>query len=150
VWDVSIDRILRSAGLAVALATFLLGPLGGCAYHVHSERAPSVHGRGHGPPPHAPAHGHRHKRHPDQVELVFDAGLGVYLVIDRPGYYWHGDRYLHWSSGSWSVSHRIDGGWAAISIDAVPAGLTAKYSKQKHHGKAKHRKKHGWPAKRGY
>jgi len=147
--ELSIDRGLRSAGLALALAMFLLASLGGCAYHVHSERAPSVHGRGHGPPPHAPAHGHRHKRHTDEVELAFDAGLGVYLVVDRPGYYWHRDRYLHWSSGRWSVSHRMDGHWAAISIDAVPARLTAKHSKHKHHGKAKRYNEHGWPAKRG-
>ena len=145
-----VDRPLRSAGVALALAMFLLGPLGGCVHHVHGQRAPSVHGRGHGPPPHAPAHGHRHKRHRDDVELVFDSGLGVYLVVDRPDYYWHRDRYLHWSSGSWRVSHRIDGDWAVVSVDVVPVALHSKYSKRKHHGKAKRRHKHGWPAKRSY
>ena len=29
----------------------------------------------HGPPPHAPAHGYRHKQH--GVELVYDSGRGV-------------------------------------------------------------------------
>jgi hypothetical protein len=137
--------VLR-AGLAAVLAMFLLGSLGGCFYHVHSPRSASVHGRGHGPPPHAPAHGHRHKKHQDGIELVFDSGLGVYFVVDRPGYYWHGDRYLRWVSGSWSVSRRFDGHWSGISIDAVPAGLVAKHSK--HHKQAKkHRGKHGGPAK---
>lgn len=145
---VSIVRGCRSAGLAAALVTFLLGPLGGCVHHVHSERAPKVVGHGHGPPPHAPAHGHRHKRHQDQLELIFDAGLGVYVVVDRPNYYWHRDRYLHWASGSWRVSHRLGGSWVEISSEAVPAGLVAKHSK--HHRKKKHRGKHSWPAKRSH
>jgi hypothetical protein len=147
-WVVSIARARRSAALSAVLVVILLGPLGGCVYHSHSERAPSVHGQGHGPPPHAPAHGHRYKRHQDGLELVFDAGLGVYVVVDRPDYYWHRDRYLHWVSGSWRVSNRFDGHWAAISIDAVPARLVSMHSG--HHGKKKHRKKHGWPAKRGH
>jgi hypothetical protein len=146
--EVSTDRPLRSAALAAALAMLLVGPLGGCVYHAHSERPPSIHGQGHGPPPHAPAHGHRHKRHQDELELAFDAGLGVYVVVDRPGYYWYRDRYLHWAAGSWSVSHRFDGHWAEISIDAVPRSLVSKHSK--HHRKKKHRNKHGWPAKHGH
>jgi len=80
--------------------------------------------------------------------LVFDVGLGVYVIVDRPDYYWHRDRYLHWASGSWRVSDRFDGHWAEISIDAVPARLVSKHSG--HHGKKKHRNKHGWPAKRGH
>jgi len=141
-------RAHGSAGTSAALVFVLLVPLAGCVTHVHSERAPSVHARGHGPPPHAPAHGHRHARHRDGVELVFDAGLGVYLVVDRRDYYWYRDRYLHWVSGSWWVSDRFDGGWVEVSIDAVPAGLVSKHSG--HHAKKKHRKKHGWPAKHGY
>jgi len=136
---------IRKAAAVLPLAFVLAGPLGGCVHHVHASHAPSVHGRGHGPPPHAPAHGHRHKRHRDDVELVFDGSLGVYLVVGHPDYYWHGDRYLRWASGRWSVSHRIDGGWAVISVDAVPAGLVS--TQAKHHKKAKRHRKRGWPAK---
>ncbi|MBW2316987.1 MAG: hypothetical protein JRH10_22740 [Deltaproteobacteria bacterium] len=143
--DVSTHQPRHSAGWVLAFAVFLLAPLRGCVYLAPSQRAPSIFAQGHGPPPHAPAHGHRHRRHQDELELVFDAGLGVYSVVGRPDYYWHRDRYLHWTSGSWRVSRRFDGRWAGISIDAVPAGLVSKHSK--HHRKKKHRKKHRWPAK---
>ena len=33
-----------------------------------------------GPPPHAPAHGYRHK-HPDGVELVYKSNIGGYAVV---------------------------------------------------------------------
>jgi hypothetical protein len=141
-------HFVRSAGLAAASTMFLLGSLGGCVHHVHSARAPSVHSRDHGPPPHAPAHGVRRQQHRDGVELAFDSGLGVHVVVNRPDYYWYTDRYLRWVAGEWSVSSRLDGHWAVVSIDAVPAGLVSKHSK--HHKRAKHRGKHHWPAKHGY
>src|SRR5262245_11687981 len=54
-------------------------------------------GGAHGPPPWAPAHGHRrhHQRayqHRDAtVDMVFDSGLGVYVVVGLPNYYyWNG------------------------------------------------------------
>ncbi|MFQ5585276.1 MAG: hypothetical protein ACE5GF_00390, partial [Thermodesulfobacteriota bacterium] len=42
----------------------------------------------HGPPPHAPAHGYRHK-HRHGVELMFDGGLGVYIAVGLSGIYFH-------------------------------------------------------------
>ncbi len=38
-----------------------------------------------GPPSHAPAHGYRNKEHKQRykgIDLVFDTGLGVYVVVD--------------------------------------------------------------------
>ena len=140
--------IVKSPVLVTALVGMLLVPLGGCVHHVHGAARPSVHAKSHGPPPHAPAHGHRHKRHRDGVELVFDAGLGVYVVVNEAGHYWHTDRYLRWVAGEWSASYRIDGGWVVISGDTVPPGLTRKHAKR--HKKAKHGHRRNWPAKRGY
>lgn len=81
-----------------------------------------------GPPPHAPAHGHRHK-HRDggrDVELVFDSGLGVYVVLGFPDrYYWDG-RYLRIDGDQWFASARLDGGWQPASVSALPAGLRGK------------------------
>src|SRR5258705_13086779 len=54
-------------------------------------------GSGHGPPPWAPAHGYRrhhqqaYQSRPDTVDLGFDDGLGVYMVVGFPAYsYWDG------------------------------------------------------------
>ena len=143
-----VRRILGSPVAAAALVGLLLSPLGGCVHHVHSSDSPSVRGKSHGPPPHAPAHGYRHRRHGDGVELVFDAGLDVYVVVGLPGHYWHADRYLRWTDSAWSVSYRIDGDWVAISSDRIPPGLA--HSHARRHKKSKHPHKGWWPAKHGY
>jgi hypothetical protein len=139
----------RLAGLFAALLMVLLSPASGCVYHQHRAMAPPGYARGHGPPPHAPAHGYRHKHHHDAVDLVFDAGLGVYAVVGRPGYYWYIDHYLRWVSGEWRVSSRIDGVWVVVSSDRVPAKLVAKHAK---HGKKAHRrhKRGSAPARQDY
>ncbi len=117
----------------------------GCVHHPHHRgRAVSIHAPG--PPPHAPAHGYRHKHRDPGVELVFDGGLGVYAVMGLPGHYWHADRYVRWASGSWHASARLDGAWVVIAGDEVPKKLKAKHTgraKKKHHrhsGPAKHRR----------
>jgi len=141
----------RSAGLFAALLVVLLSPTSGCVYHHHQAKAPPGYAKSHGPPPHAPAHGYRHKHHHDAVELVFDGGLGAYAVVGRPGYYWHSDHYLRWVSGEWRVSGRIDGGWVVVSSARVPAKLVAKHAKHNKKARRHHKHKHGSaPAKHGY
>ncbi len=138
----------RSAGMLAALLMVSLSAASGCVHHHHHPVVTSpAHARGHGPPPHAPAHGYRHKHYRDGVNLVFNAGLGVYVVADRPDYYWHVDRYLRWAAGEWRVSSRIDGTWVVVSNDRVPAKLVAKHAK---HRKKAHRKRHAAPAKHGH
>jgi len=91
-----------------------------------------------GPPPHAPAHGYRHKqdKQHDGVDLIFDSGLGVYVVVGWPDHYWYGDRYYRFSSGTWMASSHLDGGWAGCAPSGVPAGLREK------HARGKNRKSH--------
>jgi len=132
-----------AAACAIALA---LGATGCIVHHHHPAPppAPSVHAHRHGPPPHAPAHGHR-ARHPrDGVELVFDSGLGVYVVADWPDTYWAVDHYVRWSNGVWTTSASLKIGWAVVSSEQVPAGLVTRYAKGGKRGKSG---KHGWPAK---
>ena len=131
-----------------AIALAIAGTIGvsGCVYH-RPAAAPSVHSHRHGPPPHAPAHGYRHKHHRDNLELVFDSGLGVYLVVGWPGYYWHVDRYVRWSDGHWSASARVDGRWLVVGSDQIPAKLTAKHPRR---AKRPKRPKHGPPAKHSH
>jgi len=102
---------------------------------------PSVHAckdRHHGPPPHAPAHGYRHKHrhHGENLELVFDSDAGVYIVIGVPDrYYWNG-YYLRIDGEQWYASVNLDSGREARRDDSLPAGVR-KHAKQQ---KAKSKK----------
>ena len=79
-----------------------------------------------GPPPHAPAHGYRHK-HPDGVELVYKSNIGVYVVVGYSDHYFYKDRYYRLRNGSWEVSVHIDGNWKSTSEKKIPSGLQKKY-----------------------
>ncbi len=90
----------------------------------------------HWPPPHAPAHGYRHKH--QGVELVYDSGRGVYVVIDLPSHYYFKGRYYRRGEIQWEAGVNIDGPWEFVSEDAMPKGLRAK---EKGKGKAKGKSK---------
>ncbi|MHC4166558.1 MAG: hypothetical protein ACYSWQ_06355 [Planctomycetota bacterium] len=90
--------------------------------HVHHRTGRRV---GHGPPPHAPAHGHRHK-HVHGVELVFDSGLGLYVVVGHPDHYYCDGHFYRLAGGVWQMSLRFDRGWAHTSGKPLPSGLRAK------------------------
>lgn len=80
---------------------------------------------GHGPPAHAPAHGHRRK-HVAGMELVFDSGLGLYVVVGHPEHYYCDGHFYRLTGGVWEMSLRFDGGWAHTSGKPLPPGLRAK------------------------
>lgn len=92
-----------------------------------------VKSQGHGPPPHAPAHGYRAKTH-DGVELVFRSDLGVYVVVGVSGYYFLDEVFYHREGHGWVTSEHMDGPWQSVSISGVPPGLR---SEDKVKGKAK-------------
>jgi len=98
----------------------------------YAESGPAK-SQGHGPPPHAPAHGYRAKTH-DGVELVFRSDLGVYIVVGASGYYFHDGAFYHQDNSGWVVGKHMDGPWKIISKSQVPAGLR---SEKKSKGKAK-------------
>jgi hypothetical protein len=77
---------------------------------------------GGGPPPWAPAHGYRRK-HPGGATLVYDTGLGVYVVAGMPGYYYIDDRFYRAVNGAWQVAVAIDGPWQPAEAGGVPPGL---------------------------
>ena len=98
---------------------------------------PTVKHHQHGPPPHAPAHGYRHKHHHQgqDLELAFDSDLGVYVVIGMPNrYYWNG-YYLRIDGDQWYASVDLNKHWEKRSDDSLPHGM-------KHH-KRHHKSKHG-------
>ncbi|NIO28552.1 MAG: hypothetical protein GTO29_08365 [Candidatus Latescibacteria bacterium] len=75
-----------------------------------------------GPPPHAPAHGYRHK-HPDGVELVYQSSIGVYIVTGYSHHYFCKDRYYRLNKGYWQYSVHIKGPWKPVSEKKLPPGL---------------------------
>lgn len=129
--------ILAPLALAAAL------PLGACIHHHHGGPGAEVvvQERG-GPPPHAPAHGYRrkhHVQHGSDVELVFDSGLGVYVVVGFPDVYFYANSFFRFGDIGWQISVRPDGGWAVADSGRVPPGL------QKSKGNAKNNGKKGGP-----
>jgi hypothetical protein len=135
-----------SAGLFVGLlAALLSGTTLGCVVYRHGHPHPVLtptprHAAKHGPPPHAPAHGYRHKHAQDGLELVYDAGVEVYVVFDREAVYWDGVRYLRWVNGEWQASVEIDGVWLTIGSAEVPAKLVERHP---HRPRKAHKKGHG-------
>jgi len=77
----------------------------------------------HGPPPHAPAHGYRHKYH--GVELVYDWGHGVYVVVGFPSHYFYEGHFYRFQGDQWEMSVEIGGPWKSVSGASLPPGLQA-------------------------
>ena len=96
-----------------------------------------------GPPPHAPAHGYRHHHH-HGVDLVFDTGLGVYLVADVSELFFFNDLYIRYQDSHWQVSVKLDGPWRSANEREVPVKLKNAKGPKQHpgRGKAKGHDKH--------
>jgi hypothetical protein len=125
--------VLTSLVLVIALT------LSGCLA-VSADGRPK---RGHGPPPHAPAHGYRH--HHQGATLTFDSQLGVYLVLDHPDHFYFDGRFLRVHRGSWQVSASLGGPWTPYPSASLPPGLRKSHPskgkgyKVKGHGPKKER-----------
>lgn len=105
----------------VLLGSFVFST--GCSVH-------TVHDHGYGPPPHAPAHGYRYKHHGH--ELVFDSGLGVYVVVGLPGVYFHDGAYYRFDHDHWYYSRELKDDWREYKDDrGLPPGLMKKHGKEK-------------------
>ena len=123
----TLERSISADSRLLAALALAASQLGACQAHVApAQPAPeiAVHEAG-GPPPHAPAHGYRRKQHIEQqdVELVFDSGLGVYVVVGFPGVYFHADHYFRYAGTSWQVSIRPDATGASRAAGGPrPAG----------------------------
>ncbi len=92
-----------------------------------------------GPPPHAPAHGYRHKHHSHDLE--YDSDLGIYVVIGLPDHYFIDGVYYKRTKHGWYSSHDVDKGWKEYKKDNLPGKLNKKYGHEKGHGK--HKGNHG-------
>ncbi len=124
--------------------------LSGCAIsnQHHPAKPKESHARAKGPPPWAPAHGYRHK-HGD-VNLVFDSGLGVYVVFELPNRYFLRGRYYRRVDAGWQLSANLSGPWVVIASDRLPPGLRSRAGAGKSKKAAKGKHGHTPPAKHGY
>lgn len=93
--------------------------------------------RGHGPPPHAPAHGYRH--HHGDTQLVFDSEIGVYLVVGHPDYFFWDGHFLRFHGTSWEVSASLRGPWTLYADRSLPPGLRKAHPAKAKRGKHKHK-----------
>ena len=103
-------------------------------------RGPSGQKRGHGPPPHAPAHGYRHRQH--GAELVYDSGRGVYVVVELPNHFYFKGHYYRHRETYWEIGVHVDGPWEVVTEESLPSGLRGKKGKGKpkeHPGKGRGR-----------
>jgi hypothetical protein len=78
--------------------------------------------KGYGPPPHAPAHGYRHK-HKGGVEMVYDSKLQVYVVKGKSKHYYCDGKYYRRERAGWKVSVDIDGPWRVTVESRLPGRL---------------------------
>jgi phage baseplate assembly protein gpV len=119
--------------LAVASMTFW-----GCSgsVGVRTTTPVVVESKAPGPPPHAPAHGYRHK-HPDGVVLVYDSGLGLYAVSGHADVYFYEGTYYRAHHGVWESTKHFNGNWQKTSSKSLPAGLQEKQVAKGDKGKKK-------------
>jgi hypothetical protein len=126
----SLTAVLFSASIALI----------GCGKTVVYTKTPalSVEAKHHGPPPHAPAHGYRHK-HSDGAVLVYESGIGVYVVRGYSDIYFYGDNYYRLHKGSFTISGHVDGPWHKVAVKKLPRGLRKKLESSGK-GKGKYKK----------
>ncbi len=114
-------KFLSLSAVVLACMTFMLVSCESFSIGMGSGRR---HKPKHGPPPHAPAHGYRHKH--QGVELVYDSGRGVYVVVDFPLHFYFKGNYYRYRETNWEVGVHVDGPWESVSEEALPRGLRAK------------------------
>jgi hypothetical protein len=81
------------------------------------------------------------------MELVFDSGRGVYVVVGLSDHYYHDGYFFRLSGGIWEMCPKPDGRWKVVSDNSLPIGLQVKAkvnndSKGRGKGKGKAKGKH--------
>ncbi|MCF7809105.1 MAG: hypothetical protein K9N38_11360 [Candidatus Marinimicrobia bacterium] len=79
----------------------------------------------HGPPSHAPAHGHR-KKNRHGIEMTYDSNLGIYIVVGYTGYYYYDGIYYRKQNNQWESSKDLKKDWKKSSKHGMPKGLKNK------------------------
>lgn len=64
-------------------------------------------------------------RYHQKNELLFDARLGLYLVVAEPGVYFSQEQYYRNSSEGWLTASELNGPWLPVDPELLPPGLAA-------------------------
>lgn len=134
--------LVLSAGLGCT-RTYRKAPSTAGGPPVSKTPATATKAKGHGPPPHAPAHGYRAKTS-DGISIVFDTKLKVYIVVDLSNHYYYDGLYYRLKGDGWEVSARLHGSWEIVAEKKVPLALRSSKKgkgKGKGHGKGKEKGK---------
>ncbi|MHC4682365.1 MAG: hypothetical protein ACYTEK_27215, partial [Planctomycetota bacterium] len=105
-------RFKKIAALMVTSVLMLLVTASCSRYSVHT--GPVVR-PGKSPPRHARAVGHQRKR-ACGMELVFDSGRGIYVVVGLTDHYYHDGYFYRLHGGIWQMSLKPDKGWTSVSM----------------------------------
>jgi hypothetical protein len=68
------------------------------------------------------------------LELVYDSGLGVYVIVDLADHYYFKGHYYRHRDSKWEIGVRVYGPWKVVAEKSLPPGLRGK---QKGKGKPK-------------
>jgi hypothetical protein len=60
------------------------------------------------------------------MELVFDSGRGVYVVVGHSDHYYHDGYFYRFRDSIWEMSLKPDSGWKVVSGRSLPMGLKVK------------------------
>lgn len=117
---------MRQAIIYSLTIALMVGGLG-CASSSTTRNAETgpAKSQGHGPPPHAPAHGYRAKTL-DGTELDFRSDLGVYVVVGVSDYFFHDGVFYHRDGNGWIAGQHVDGPWTRVTESQLPPGLRSK------------------------
>ena len=128
--------------MKLLLVTLLSTLLIACVEPTSVKKSPSY---SHAPPTHAPAHGYRHKH--KKHDLIFDTGVGVYVVVGFIDHYFNEGQYYRYRKGIWETARSLDGLWREEAGHVLPGKLYQSKAEKSHpgkgHGKGKGNKHKG-------
>lgn len=75
-------------------------------------------------PPHPP-HGYGYVY--GGVDMVFDSGLGLYIVTGYPDCYFFGGRYYRYHAPYWEYSPHLNGPWRLEPYESLPPSLRGRH-----------------------
>lgn len=106
----------------ILLVGLLSLTLAGCVQRAGVSYGDAPHYRSGGPPPHAPAHGYRHKL--DRHDMVYDSRLRAYVLLGYRDHYYSGGNYYRYQDRQWQTSPRLDArDWNRADYYRMPEGL---------------------------
>jgi len=65
------------------------------------------------------------------VELVYDSGRGVYVVVELPNHFYFKGHYYRQRETQWEIGVHVDGPWEVVVEESLPKGLRGKKGKGK-------------------